>query len=141
MIDPLAWLIDWYFGLFRASGLGGVIVQVSVLCMMGSLCLRGLMMARDRHRERQVAQVGFLVARRVQKLLPMYDAALEEYVTFIDERVGSHPALVSLANAIDREVKCKAERDFCALDVGRPESVAILHLQLAHLINTKETTT
>lgn len=135
MKDPLAEIMQWYFGLFHFGGFGGVVVQISIVCMILAITRRSVMMAIIRAREKNVARFGMAVVGEVNALLPEYEKTLNEYVAMVDEKVGHHPSLVAMAQSIDRDVKVKAERDFCALDVGRPETVAILSLQLAQMLN------
>lgn len=139
-IDPIELALRGYASVIH-FGPTGILWQASFVCMVLCLGWEGLMLRRQREREVRLALLSMQAVQRVERLLPWYHNAVESVLTNIDRRVGEHPALIAMAKNISKEVKLKAERDFCVLDSGRPESFGLLQMQLMAVLGTKQQST
>ncbi len=133
MTDPIKAVLDWYFCLFSGTG-SMVFFQVMVLCMLVCIFCPNLMNAKQRQREHQVTHISLDLIQRIESLWPIFEDETMLYLESLRKKIGQNPGIIAIANKIPREVKTKAERDFCIHDAEKLEAVTMLQAQTIHMV-------
>lgn len=138
MIDPLYLVIRsildaplFFVGVFKGLSpfVNAFIVLMAILLL--KLNLGG---SEERRLEKRWSNICGTLIDRIDKLSEIYVQTNYLYAKAQKRALTGNKKVVECIRSIPKDIKSKAEQDFCLHDVDRPENLAVLQEQLQRLL-------
>lgn len=138
MTDPLFFLIRTIFDahVFFAGTFGRLSPIINVLFVLMALLLlkTNLSGYEERKLDKRYSDICGTLINRINKLSSLYIETNYLYAKAQMRALTGNKRVVQCIRSIPKDIKSKAERDFCLQDVNRPENLAVLQEQLQRLL-------
>jgi hypothetical protein len=113
------------------------IVNVLIVAMALLLLKSNLGGSKERSLERHWSNICGTLIGRIEKLSQVYTETNFMYARAQKRGLTGNKGVVQCVRSIPKDIKSKAEQDYCLHDVDRPENLAMLQEQLKRLLEDK----
>jgi len=138
MTDPIYIVVRTILDtpLFMVGVFGHLSPTVNILiALMAFLLLKSnLGGSKERQLEKRWSNICGVLIGRIEKLSRVYAETNFLYVRAQKKALTSNAKVVECIRSIPKDIKSKAEQDYCLHDVDRPENMAMLQEQLKGLL-------
>jgi hypothetical protein len=113
------------------------IVNALIALMTIMLFRANLGGSKERELEKHWSDICGTLIERIDKLSTTYTDTNFAYARAQKRGLTSNKQMVQCIRSIPKDIKSKAEQDYCLHDVDKPENMAMLHEQLSRLLEGK----